>query len=273
MAQVLAKPFSSSEAGHRSACSSPAAYALEVFVDSVVAEEPLALRCVRGEHAKLGLFDGFDIDKKRRWDLLTEGATPFDWIRVVQVGYAVQRLAPRRSGGVGDRGVEGRRTSHPGGLLVIEHVVPRTVRENDVRTDFSEDAAGGRETLAFVDDLQIAPFEAVILPVENSRRTLSLLPTDRRDLRGRKVGRAAVAGGHRRDGDSPATFAQACQSPSAEDLGVVGVGHEDEDGSSVIGLHGRPLSRQATAKINFATVACSPSSGRDGALGASLAAV
>ena len=107
---------------------------------------------------------------------------------------------------VRDRCGEGRGPDDLARLLVIEVVIVRAVREDDLRPDGVEESDDLLQHDLVVDHAKVAFLEAVVRPADGLGSGPSLAAANPGDLIRIVFGRTAIAGGHGRDVDRPAVF-------------------------------------------------------------------
>ena len=223
------------DADLRAAFAAPFGLTIEILVDPVMFEQPIALACVTRQHLtfdrkRFGHIDE-EIDRVR----VAVAVVAFESVDVIEM-----RNAFERSGGLpkprlvvrnrsGEAGVADEEARH----FVVGHVVDRGRGHDQVGTDSAEEFDDSTPGRIVVEDREIAELQAMTIRADQGRRRLGFLTTNRRDRRGIVLGAPAVAGSHRRDRDMTPGFRQQGERPRALKLDVVGVGMDRENADRV----------------------------------------
>jgi len=180
------------------------------------------------EHLRLDVDDAAGVHDEAGCDLGTELVFAFDRVGVVQVRDRLKRLGAGRFD-IDDAAAEARRLRQLAGHLVVDHVIGRAQREDDLRADLPYQRNRFHQRGPVVQDKGIVAFEAVILTAEEADRLGGLALANPADLFPAVLDGAAIARRERCDVDFPASLAEQGQGPGAHELGVVRMGAETQD--------------------------------------------
>lgn len=176
----------------------PAVAAFEIFVHSVLAEEPISLAGVAGEGLAFEVVDGGDIDNELGIERVAVEVDAADGIDIEEVGDFVRGEGWILLLGlvIGGRGVEAGVADEAAGHFVVAHIIDRRCSEDDVGADFADDFGDPPTAVVVDDDLEVEEFEADVVGSEGLCALAAFLSTDAGDFEGTVLGTTAISGGH-----------------------------------------------------------------------------
>ena len=231
VAGVLGERFAVGSLNQPAALGTPLATTVEILVDPVLFEQPVALAGVAGQHFQLEVEDRGGLDHKLRRNGPMEVIDSFERIDVIEVRDLRQRWGgvPGSGGVVGDGCAEAGVANQLTGGFVIAHVVDRGGGEDEVGAGPPEDLGDPPAAGTVMVDLQILEFEAEVVGLQAGGGLGRLGPSNRGDLQRVEFCAPAVSRGHRGDGEVTAQLPQQCQRSRTLELDVVGVGMNRQD--------------------------------------------
>ncbi len=186
------------------------------------------------EHSRFLVDHRRDIDAKGRYDLLAEKILALERIAIVRVRNRIDWwvfVAAVKE--IRYRGGEGCCAYDFARLFVVEVVIVRAVREDDVCTDAVDEPSDFLQYSFVVNHSQIAFFEAVIRRTNCTRSSGPFGAANAGDLFGAVFRRTAVAWCHRRDVDVETVFPlQPNERSRTKKLRIIGVGKNCKNNGS-----------------------------------------
>ncbi len=210
MAPILTKGLRLRDGHFGSSSRSPPRLHFEVFVDPVLAEQPVSLTCVTGQHAAFRREYAADADVEIGGNRLAKAVGPFERIDEIEIRNFLEGRGglPLPGGIVGTRrretGVADQKTGH----LVIGDVVGRGRRENDLGSSAANRFGDPAARIVIVEDRQVAEFQTNVAGANQRGGGPSFLSSDSGDCFGVVLGTSTVAGSHGRDRHIVAKLAQ-----------------------------------------------------------------
>ena len=255
MAEVLPERLGVGDADLGPSVGPPSGLGVEVLVDPVLLQEPVALAGVAGEHPPLEVGDPRDVDEEPGGLGPAVAVEPFDRVDVIEVRDLRQGRGRLPLAGlvVGQGGGEAGVADQPARRLVVAEVVDRRRGQDEVGPGPPEGLDDPPTRLVVLEDRQVAELQADVIGPDQVGRRLRLGPPDGGDRLGVAVDAPAVAGRHRGQGDVATRLGEQGQGPGALELDVVGVGVDGQD-SGGVGQSGRasrtPASRGSSTEGN-----------------------